>query len=349
MTWFDTALSDEQSEVIALIQSVLAALPDLETHPRGPDDAAAVAEARAALVDSGAWSIGIDEGLGGGGAPLLLRQTALVALGGHQPALAWAAAQAHAAAEVLAAATEHTALLAAIVAGDQPVCVMDADADAVRLTFTAGTASGQLGRLDPAGTAPAVIVLDGADAAWVLPPETLDSAAPLARSGLAGARTMSAHVAAAGVARLGGVPAARARASLQIAAAAIAAGLAVAAAEAAMAYSRERTQFGGPLTGLAAVRSALVEQTARAAAVVADSLVAEVPASARSAALLRGACEGAIDVAASAVQSHGGYGYLREYGVERLVRDAVSLRAATGAAIAMRRSAAALAPEEVSP
>ena len=33
---------------------------------------------------------------------------------------------------------------------------------------------------------------------------------------------------------------------------------------------------------------------------------------------------------AAALQSHGGYGYLTEYPVERMLRDAVSLRAACG-------------------
>jgi alkylation response protein AidB-like acyl-CoA dehydrogenase len=36
----------------------------------------------------------------------------------------------------------------------------------------------------------------------------------------------------------------------------------------------------------------------------------------------------AVGVTLDAVQLHGGYGYLREYGVEGLARDAVSLRAA---------------------
>jgi alkylation response protein AidB-like acyl-CoA dehydrogenase len=43
------------------------------------------------------------------------------------------------------------------------------------------------------------------------------------------------------------------------------------------------------------------------------------------------------------VQIHGGYGYLAEYGVERLVRDAISLRAATDAGGGSRAAAALLA------
>jgi alkylation response protein AidB-like acyl-CoA dehydrogenase len=35
-------------------------------------------------------------------------------------------------------------------------------------------------------------------------------------------------------------------------------------------------------------------------------------------------------VAAKALQVHGGYGYTQDFAVERLLRDAISLRAATG-------------------
>lgn len=70
-----------------------------------------------------------------------------------------------------------------------------------------------------------------------------------------------------------------------------------------------------------------------------SALVAEVPNPDRAASILRDNCERAISVAADSLLSHGGYGYLLEYDVERMVRDAVSLRAATGAYAAFRRSA----------
>jgi hypothetical protein len=40
--------------------------------------------------------------------------------------------------------------------------------------------------------------------------------------------------------------------------------------------------------------------------------------------------ERAIEVAAKALQVHGGYGYTQDFAVERLLRDAISPRAATG-------------------
>ncbi|MET0885541.1 MAG: acyl-CoA dehydrogenase family protein, partial [Mycetocola sp.] len=51
----------------------------------------------------------------------------------------------------------------------------------------------------------------------------------------------------------------------------------------------------------------------------------------QSAGVLMHACDAAIDVASAALQVHGGYGYLKEYSPERLLRDAVSLRGASAA------------------
>ena len=134
------------------------------------------------------------------------------------------------------------------------------------------------------------------------------------------------------------------RARLQMGGAAVAAGLALAAAKAATSYSAERVQFGAPISALPTVRQSLARQNAAAMAALADALPDAVPGPARAAALLRENCERALSVTADALLSHGGYGYLHEYGVERLVRDAVSLRAATGARAAFSRSADRFAP-----
>lgn len=344
MTWFDTSLSEDQLEVIELVKNILPEVPALDgLEDEGADDRDA---ARSALIDSGAWSIGIDETIGGGGAPLALRQTALIAIGADQAALAWAIVQTHAAAEALASSATHGELLKAVVAGEQAICVVDADSDAVRLELSGDRARGVLKRLDPAGERPTVLVLDGSDAAWVIPHDALREPRALRRTGFAGAGSFSATIDAtpAADARIAGVDIEKVRSSLQVGAAAIAAGLAVSAAEAAAAYSAERVQFGGPLTKLLTVRTALSRQAAEAAGAIADSLVNDIPTPARSAAVLEAACEVAIAVTASAVQSHGGYGYLSEYGIERRVRDAVSLRAASGAASAVRRISAGLPP-----
>ncbi|BCJ68003.1 acyl-CoA dehydrogenase family protein [Polymorphospora rubra] len=155
---------------------------------------------------------------------------------------------------------------------------------------------------------------------------------PLDRTGLGGALTRSVRFAeaapAATVRRLRDVDVAAARARLRRGAAAVAAGIAGAAADAAAAYAAERHQFGGPLTNLPTVRQSLLDQATRTAVALTTALGTD-DGSVQTLAAMRHACDAAIEVAAAALQSHGGYGYLTEYPAERYLRDAVSLRAAT--------------------
>lgn len=96
----------------------------------------------------------------------------------------------------------------------------------------------------------------------------------------------------------------------------------------AVAYVQERHAFGGPIAGnqsvaftLADMRTELeaarllVAQAAEAMDAKADDLVA------RCAMAKRFATDVAFDVANRALQLHGGYGYLQEYGIEKVVRD----------------------------
>jgi alkylation response protein AidB-like acyl-CoA dehydrogenase len=109
--------------------------------------------------------------------------------------------------------------------------------------------------------------------------------------------------------------------------AAVAAGIAGAAFDAASTYARGRHQFGAPIARLAAVREALEDQALRVAGLL-RALLAGPPDSLGAIAIADAGCSIALEAADSALQVHGGYGYLREYPVERAVRDAVSLRAA---------------------
>ena len=111
-------------------------------------------------------------------------------------------------------------------------------------------------------------------------------------------------------------------------------------------YARTRVQFGAPLVRIPMVRASLAAQAGAAATSIAEVLQADGESGTRAAAALRGNCERAISVCAAALQSHGGYGYLREFGVEGLLRDAVSLRAAAGVLAATRRAATAWAPAD---
>jgi alkylation response protein AidB-like acyl-CoA dehydrogenase len=100
------------------------------------------------------------------------------------------------------------------------------------------------------------------------------------------------------------------------------------ALEKAISYVKEREVFGAPVvanqtvvftladmeTGLQAAR-ALLERAA-------EKMDESAPDAAVACALAkRFATDAAFDAANAALQLHGGYGYLHEYGIERVVRD----------------------------
>jgi acyl-CoA dehydrogenase len=93
-------------------------------------------------------------------------------------------------------------------------------------------------------------------------------------------------------------------------------------------YAREREAFGKTLTGFQVVRHKLAEMVTRLAA--ARALTNEAVVRTVAGELVFSLCAMAKNVATDmcsfvcdqAVQIHGGYGYMREYVVERLYRDA---------------------------
>jgi alkylation response protein AidB-like acyl-CoA dehydrogenase len=306
----------------------------------GDDDPEAVDRARKVLADHGLWTLGVAETAGGGGADLGTTLAALARIAGTWPALAWASVQAHAAAAVLAGAAPWAGLLEALHQG-APVAVCAPDADEVVLD--GGRLSGVLDRIDPAGSAPHLVLLLDRETAVVLAPDDVTFGPAVGRTGLDGARTVSCRldVVVGPDAVVRGPAVAAARTLLDAGAAALAAGIAEACAQAALAYAGSRVQFGAPLTELPTVRSSLLAQASAARAVLATSITTGLDAPDVAAALAP-AFDLAIDVAAAAVQSHGGYGYMAEYLVEGLLRDAVSLRAASRATEAGRAAALAL-------
>ncbi|TCI96387.1 acyl-CoA dehydrogenase family protein [Aeromicrobium sp. IC_218] len=314
------------------------------SRPAVGDDPSAVAALVGELAAMGVWTVGVAEGLGGGGADSRTTGVALERLGRHWPALGWASVQAHAAATVLGGVPEHAELGEQLHAGAASVAVVEADAPHVRLRRTDGL-QGEVDRVDAAAESPWLLVLDGDADALLVAPDGM-TVEPVRTTGLAGALTRSMRVAAGpgDVAELSGLDLGAVRARLWLGVAAVAAGLAGAAADAALAYASDRRQFGDTLTALPTVRQSLLTQAGRAATGVASALSGErAPVDAHAAA--REACEAAVDVAAAALQSHGGYGYLVEYPAERMLRDAVSLRAATGvhpAAVPVARAHAGL-------
>jgi alkylation response protein AidB-like acyl-CoA dehydrogenase len=143
-------------------------------------------------------------------------------------------------------------------------------------------------------------------------------------------------------AAIGGRDAARAvRRLRRLADASIAVGVGRRAVDEASAYVRASTQFGVVLADLPVIRAMLAEM--RLEVDGAQSGVADAVGSWRmddaDAAAVR-ACSAAVQVALHAIQLHGGYGYISEYPVERLLRDAVSLRASLGGTRSLRLSVA---------
>lgn len=339
--WWGPQVGDDQHAVLNLVDDLAAG--HLTRVGDGRSDA--VDTARKALAEHGLWTLGAPEAGGGGGADPVTMLVALAQLGGYWPALAWASVQAHAAAEALSEPGESCAQLLAHLHSGGPVAVHAIDPDGgYRVQLAGGRLRGDLARVDAAGREPRLVLIMDGETTVVVPPDGVTFGPAVRRSGLDGALTVSCRIDAAvpdhAVRR--GLRATRARTILEAGAAALAAGIATTAAQAALAYSLTRVQFGGPLSDLPTVRAALSAQATASRGALTTAVGADLDQPCEVAGALAPACELAIEVAASAVQSHGGYGYMAEYPVESLLRDAVSLRAASGAAGAGRRAARAL-------
>jgi alkylation response protein AidB-like acyl-CoA dehydrogenase len=105
-------------------------------------------------------------------------------------------------------------------------------------------------------------------------------------------------------------------------------GIAQAAYEASVAYAKERVQFGKPIAQLQAIQWMIADmatdiEAARLLLYRAAELYAQPGRHSAEIAMAKLKCaETAMTHTVKAVQIHGGYGYMREYGVERLMRDA---------------------------
>ena len=114
----------------------------------------------------------------------------------------------------------------------------------------------------------------------------------------------------------------------RISIAALGLGTAMGAYETALAYSRQREQFGRPISQFQAIGFALAEMSTRIAAAEALTLAAalemdrtgKVTLKASEAKLMTG--EAAVFCSERGVQIHGGYGFVKDYRAEKFYRDA---------------------------
>ncbi|ELK45557.1 acyl-CoA dehydrogenase [Halobacillus sp. ACCC02827] len=122
----------------------------------------------------------------------------------------------------------------------------------------------------------------------------------------------------------------------RISIAALAVGIAQAALDRALAYAKERKQFGQPISKFQAIQFKLADMAMEVE--LARNMVHKAawlkdkgkPFTKESAYAKLFASETAFRAANEAIQIHGGYGYMREYEVERFLRDAKLLEIGEG-------------------
>ncbi|MDI6893207.1 MAG: acyl-CoA dehydrogenase family protein [Bacillota bacterium] len=128
----------------------------------------------------------------------------------------------------------------------------------------------------------------------------------------------------------------------RIAIGALSVGVAQACYDAASRYARERYQFGRPIAAFQAISFRLADMATRIElarwAVYRAAWMRErgIPHTKEAAMAKLFASETAMDAARDAVQIHGGYGYTREYPVERYFRDAKMLEIGEGTSEILR-------------
>jgi hypothetical protein len=114
----------------------------------------------------------------------------------------------------------------------------------------------------------------------------------------------------------------------RISIAALAVGIARGAFDAALAYSKQRRQFGKPIAAFQGIRFKLADMaTLVTAARLLTERAADEKDAGRKTTVISSqaklyASEVAVKVAEEAVQIHGGYGYIKDYPVEKFWRDA---------------------------
>lgn len=295
-------------------------------RPREPLAGQRIAVARRELAECGVWALGLAEADGGGGADPATVALAIARVAGYWPALGLAMAHLHAA----GVASPKAGVLHGAAAEGLPVAVVEVPSDLL------GPVS--LDRVD-VGDPGCDLVLVHAGGCALVPAGHAEFGPARSRTGLDGATSVPVGVPEGAATEIaGGRDLADAvRAALYTGQLAVAAGLADAAERYARDYTAGRVQFGAPLAALPTMREQLSVLRGQAATLLATAM--HPPAGAADvAAALRVGLDVAVDAAGAALGCLGGYGYLEEYPLAGLFRDAISLRAAAsgGSVVAQR-------------
>jgi butyryl-CoA dehydrogenase len=359
------SVTEEILEIRSLARDFAAA--ELRPHAERWDAGRALDDDVAGkIAELGFFGMLVPEESGGMGFSLATYLGALEELAWGEPAAALLVAQSVIAADALTrfGGSAHAELLGALAAGEQLGCIAFAEDESstdshVSTTAEQGTDgwsfSGTKRWVTNGAAAGVAIVLadvDGTAALFALTPASGYTIGPAAATmGLRAVPVVSLElggVSAPQDARLGWTGQ-DARAAIDplgsLSAAAIAVGIAQAALDHAVQYAGEREQFGRPIRSFEGIQFKLAEMATRTAA--ARALIEraagrpEDAAAAAMAKLAAGSC--AMYVTTDAVQIFGGYGYMRDYPVEKLMRDAKAMEMLHGTSEMQRlRIAAAL-------
>jgi butyryl-CoA dehydrogenase len=324
------------------------------------------ADVAAKIAELGFFGMLVPEDSGGMGFGLGSYLGALEELAWGEPAAALLVAQSVIAAEVLTrfGGSAHGQTLGALAAGELLGCIAfaegdmgsDADGSARAVQGDEGWEFSGTKRWVTNGTAAGVAIVlasvDGTPSLFALPRDAgYTTGTRAATMGLRAIPIVDIDLdgvsvpAAARLAWSGTDP----RSALDplgcLSAAAIAVGTAQAALDHAVHYANEREQFGRPIRTFEGIQYKLAEMATRTAA--ARALIERAAgrphdaAAAAMAKLAAGSC--AMYVTTDAVQIFGGYGYMRDYPVEKLMRDAKAMEMLHGTSEMQRlRIAAAL-------
>ena len=291
------ALDDDQQAIVQMVR-------ELARAERPPT--------LAALAELGLFGIMASERSGGVGLGLLDASVCLEELATRHPSLA-------------RTLQVHNALTLVALAGVDPAAVAPlASGEALG---SAGHRVGSVVRAVPHGARASVVLALSTEGAWLV-----RDAQPVGEAGewLGLRATMPRDLSLDG-ATPQAIPAplaARATAAGDAALAAVAVGIGRGALEHSLRYASERTQFGKPIGAFQAIQHKLADS---ATALDAARLMAhraawlwddERDASVAARRALRVACEAAELATDHGVQIHGGYGYVTEFPVESLYRDA---------------------------